>query len=148
MSKFYFRMTIKLNTILGKSTIYQWRMVMLFMSKYYLGRSFGVQECILRKGSRFFSLPLESRMKSTNELCFCELSPYRYTLPKSRPGQACAKWGKTIFEILFEFLKFIYSEKATKFCEISTVDLTVTKQGKSMVEISQKKCGLLRIYEL
>ena len=23
--------------------------------------------------------------------------------------------------------KFIYSEKATKFCEISTVDLTVTK---------------------
>ena len=24
------------------------------------------------------------------------------------------------------YLKFIYSEKATKFCEISTVDLTVT----------------------
>ena len=32
-----------------------------------------------------------------------------------------------------EFLKFIYSKKATKFCEISTVDLTVTT-----VEISQK----------
>ena len=30
-----------------------------------------------------------------------------------------------------------YSEKATKFCEISTVDLTVTTQDKSMVEISQ-----------
>ena len=26
--------------------------------------------------------------------------------------------------ILFHILKFIYSEKATKFCEISTVDLT------------------------
>ena len=26
----------------------------------------------------------------------------------------------------FSFLKFIYSEKATKFCEISTVDLTGT----------------------
>ena len=34
-------------------------------------------------------------------------------------------------------LKFIYSEMATKFCEISTVDLTGTTQGKSTVEISQ-----------
>ena len=32
-------------------------------------------------------------------------------------------------------LKFIYSEKATKFSEISTVDLTVTTQDKSKVEI-------------
>ena len=45
-------------------------------------------------------------------------------------------------------IKFIYSEKATKFCEISTVDLTITTQDKSMVEISQKNCGLLRTYEL
>ena len=36
------------------------------------------------------------------------------------------------------FVKFIYSEKATKFCEISTVDLTVTT-----VEISQKFVALL-----
>ena len=35
-------------------------------------------------------------------------------------------------------VKFIYSEKATKFCEISTEDLTVTTFNKSMVEISQK----------
>ena len=35
-------------------------------------------------------------------------------------------------------LKFIYSEKATKFYEISSVDLTVTTQDKSTVEISQK----------
>ena len=34
-------------------------------------------------------------------------------------------------------LKFIYSEKATKFCEISTVDLTVTTLDKSTVEILQ-----------
>ena len=27
---------------------------------------------------------------------------------------------------IFLFIKFIYSEKATKFCEISTVDLTIT----------------------
>jgi hypothetical protein len=35
-------------------------------------------------------------------------------------------------------IKFIYSEKATKLCKISTVDLTVTTQDKSTVEISQK----------
>ena len=34
-------------------------------------------------------------------------------------------------------VKFIYSEKATKFCEISNVDLTVTTQDKSTVEILQ-----------
>ena len=39
-------------------------------------------------------------------------------------------------------LKFIYSEKAKKCYEISTVDLTVT------LEISQNFGGLLRIYEL
>ena len=34
-------------------------------------------------------------------------------------------------------LKLIYSEKATKFCEISNVDLTVTTEDKSKVEILQ-----------
>ena len=34
-------------------------------------------------------------------------------------------------------LKFIYSEKATNFCEISTADLTGTTQDKSTAEISQ-----------
>ena len=32
----------------------------------------------------------------------------------------------------------MYSEKATKFCKISTVDLTVTTSDKSKVEILQK----------
>ena len=40
-------------------------------------------------------------------------------------------------EFAYQFLKFIYSEKATKLCEISTVDLTVTTWDKSTVEISQ-----------
>ena len=35
-------------------------------------------------------------------------------------------------------LKFIYSEKATKFCKISTVDLTGTTLNKSTVEILRK----------
>ena len=34
-------------------------------------------------------------------------------------------------------VKFIYSEKATKFCEISTVDLSYVVPVKSTVEISQ-----------
>ena len=34
-------------------------------------------------------------------------------------------------------VKFIYSEKATKFCEISTVDLSCVVTVKSTVEISQ-----------
>ena len=34
-------------------------------------------------------------------------------------------------------LKFIYSEKTTKFCEISTVDLSYVVPVKSTVEISQ-----------
>ena len=42
----------------------------------------------------------------------------------------------TIFFAEF-LIKFIYSEKVTKFCEISTVDLTVTTKDKSTVEISQ-----------
>ena len=34
-------------------------------------------------------------------------------------------------------VKFIYSEKATKFCEISTVDLSNVVPGKSTVEMLQ-----------
>ena len=34
-------------------------------------------------------------------------------------------------------LKFVYSEKAKVFCEISTVDLTITTSNRSKVEISQ-----------
>ena len=51
------------------------------------------------------------------------------------------------------FLKFIYSEKATKFCKISTLLLSYVVPVKSKVEIRPsgdfaKFCGLLRIYEL
>ena len=40
-------------------------------------------------------------------------------------------------DLHFSNLKFIYSEKATKFCEISNLDLTVLNTVKSKVEISQ-----------
>ena len=45
-----------------------------------------------------------------------------------------------------EIGKFIYSEKATKLCEISNVDLTITAYDKS--GDFAKICGLLRIYEI
>ena len=44
--------------------------------------------------------------------------------------------------------KFIYSEKASKFCKISTVDLTGTTLGQIYGGDFTKFCGLLRIYEL
>ena len=51
----------------------------------------------------------------------------------------------------FTLVKFIYSEKATKFCKISTVNstvvLAVTTQYKSKVVISQIFCVLLNIIE-
>ena len=40
-------------------------------------------------------------------------------------------------QTVLEFLKFIYSEKATKFCEISPLLLTVCTVVKSKGEISQ-----------
>ena len=46
-------------------------------------------------------------------------------------------------------LKFMYSEKAIKFCEISTIDLTITTYiGQIYGGDSKKICGLLRLYEL
>ena len=46
-------------------------------------------------------------------------------------------------------LKVIYSEKATKFCKIATVDLTVTTYlGQIEGGGFAKFCDLLRIYEL
>ena len=39
-------------------------------------------------------------------------------------------------------LKFLYSEKATKFCEISTLHLTGTTKDESKVEVSQNFVAL------
>ena len=62
-------------------------------------------------------------------------------------------WSLSVsFQLLVTFnlfwIKFIYSEKATIFCEISTVDLSHLVTVKFKLEISQTNCGLLRIYEL
>ena len=45
------------------------------------------------------------------------------------------------FLFLF-FIKFIYSEKATNFCEISTIDLSYVVTVKSTMEILQKFLAL------
>ena len=56
-----------------------------------------------------------------------------------------------LWAILFRSgsLNFIYSEKTTKFCEISTLDLSyVSSNGQIYGGDFAKFCGLLRIYEL
>ena len=50
-----------------------------------------------------------------------------------------------LFTSQFMSVKFIYSEKATKFCEISTSDLTITNIGQIYGGDFEKFCGLLRI---
>ena len=45
-------------------------------------------------------------------------------------------------------IKFIYSEKATKFCKIATVDFDWHYIEQIYSGDSLKFCGLLRIYEL
>jgi hypothetical protein len=60
-------------------------------------------------------------------------------------------WGKFFLtkKNFCRAVKFIYSEKATKFCEISTADLFYIVPVKSTVDTYFTKfCGLLRIYEL
>ena len=42
-----------------------------------------------------------------------------------------------MWDLFAEHVKFIYSEKATKFCEISTLLLSYVVPVKSKVEISQ-----------
>ena len=54
--------------------------------------------------------------------------------------------GTDGFTILSFFVKFVYSEKATKFCEIFTLLLSTVHTDKK--KDFAKFCGLLRIYEL
>ena len=49
----------------------------------------------------------------------------------------CSLFLSNIGVQLYMQVKFIYSAKATKFCKISTVDLSYVVQVKSTVEISQ-----------
>ena len=57
-------------------------------------------------------------------------------------GLIVMPWG------IFALVKFVYSEKATKILRNLHLFLTGTSTSQKKVEISQKICGLLRIYEL
>ena len=56
-------------------------------------------------------------------------------------------WNSKTDKIWNTLYEKLYSEKATKFCEISTVDLSYVVPVKFTVDFA-KFCGLLRIYEL
>ena len=60
-------------------------------------------------------------------------SIHSISAPTGQEGIECTKDKEQL-----RVLKFIYSEKVTKFYEISTADLTVTIQDKSTMKISQK----------
>ena len=66
----------------------------------------------------------------------CIIALSECVLPSARAQQSLPmQWGK--LKISFFVIKFIYSEKATKFCKISTLLLSVCSVDKSKVEISQ-----------
>ena len=68
---------------------------------------------------------------------FCQIYFNRKTM--LRDYEAARNCGQPKnYEKLAKVLKFIYSEKGTKFCKISTVDLIITTQDKSTVEILQR----------
>ena len=70
--------------------------------------------------------------------------PFIVLLPNKKKILA-ALFGFVHNNTIVYIIKFVYSEKATKFCEISTLLLsTVQKLGGDFA----KFCGLLRIYEL
>ena len=76
-------------------------------------------------------------------------SDFGWSPPGSFDDRTCRLKGtvyiyiRTVSSLLLS--KFIYSEKATKFCEISTLLLSTVHTDKSKVEIFAKFCGLLRI---
>ena len=49
---------------------------------------------------------------------------------------------------ILPYIEFIHSEKATQFCEISNLDLTMCSTVKSKFRDFAKFCILLRLYEL
>ena len=76
--------------------------------------------------------------------------------PKTGNHARCSQFTTFICSAIFYYkvenssndVKFIYSEKATKVCEISTVDLTGNYIGQIYGGDLAKFCSLLRIYEL
>ena len=79
----------------------------------------------------------------------CDNKRYRYAYHRSSwlvAGKADP--GGYNCEVFLNWLKFIYSEKATKFLQNLHLTLSYVVAVKSEVEILQNFCGLLRIYEL
>ena len=66
----------------------------------------------------------------------------------SRRGAGAQKLKTQKARLLVYKIKFTHFGKATNFCEISTVNLTVTYTGHIYGRDFTKFCGLLKIYEL
>ena len=73
-------------------------------------------------------------------------------LPRKNPFKAI-NLKLFLEEILFDYqiqilLKFVYSEKATNFCKISTLLLSTVHADKSKVEISQNFVAFSEVHEI
>ena len=95
---------------------------------------------------------LEKRLKNGS----CLVTTHSSAMYRKKEGLAlhsvvdtiyCQKKGAILAKMIW--IKFIYSEKATKFCEISTNYLIgSTYKGQIIGRDFATFCGLLRIYEL
>ena len=63
--------------------------------------------------------------------------PTQWPVTEYNPHKNILEYFSFLSKVKFVFFKFIYSEKATKFCEIFTLLLSYVAPVKSKVEISQ-----------
>ena len=84
-------------------------------------------------------MPVKSKVEISQ--IFVAFSEYMNFITQTFLHTFSIKWIYLIelrsFGQKYKFSKFIYSEKATKFCEISTLLLSYVVPVKSKVEISQ-----------
>ena len=116
-----------------------------------------LQACWLAQPGCPLQQPTRLTHPSTNVTYVCtisELAPSKFTTRPERSGErpslsfsvgargvAVAKVG--FIYILVNSVKFIHSEKATKFCEISPLLLTAVHKVKSKGKISQNFAAFL-----
>ena len=100
--------------------------------------------CLCISEFEVFNLKLRTLKVKINQNCSQDICKENYsTIFMFKPVIFCASNFKLILiknELTNNYLcrlKFIYSEKALKFCKISPLLLTGTTQDKSKIEISQ-----------
>ena len=99
--------------------------------KFWNARNFQInlKWNVAARGQKYFHLMLNA----TSQDWYCRANTFSECLSN------ILSWIRHNFDLtpFIKSLKFMYSEKATKFCEISTLDLTTMHTVKYKVEILQ-----------